>query len=63
LQSVLRAQTEPGALGEEDIREIVVNVIDEADVDGDGRISLIEFRQVVARSPDFSQTFTLSLQE
>ncbi|EDQ90843.1 uncharacterized protein MONBRDRAFT_31688 [Monosiga brevicollis MX1] len=42
-----------------DVDDIVRNVIEEADVDGDQRISLIEFQHVISRSPDFVRTFQI----
>ncbi|XP_064292632.1 calcium and integrin-binding family member 2 isoform X3 [Plodia interpunctella] len=37
--------------------EIVASVLDEADVDGDGKLSFVDFEHVVVRAPDFLSTF------
>lgn len=44
-------------LSPEEQQQIADKVIEEADVDGDGQLSLIEFEQVILRSPDFLSTF------
>ncbi|CAK1544407.1 unnamed protein product [Leptosia nina] len=46
-----------GQLQESEREEIVTSVLDEADVDGDGRLSFMDFEHVVARAPDFVSTF------
>ncbi|XP_045488717.1 calcium and integrin-binding family member 3 isoform X2 [Pieris rapae] len=46
-----------GQLHEEEREEIVTSVLDEADVDGDGKLSFMDFEHVVARAPDFVSTF------
>ncbi|KAI5634017.1 EF-hand domain pair domain-containing protein [Phthorimaea operculella] len=42
--------------------EIVCSVLDEADVDGDGRLSFMDFEHVVVRAPDFLILTTGELQ-
>ncbi|KAL7750515.1 Calcium and integrin-binding member 3 [Sorochytrium milnesiophthora] len=41
------------SLSQEEIRTLVEKVMDECDIDGDHRLSFIEFEHVVARCPDF----------
>lgn len=41
--------------------EIVASVLDEADVDGDGRLSFMDFEHVVVRAPDFLSTFHIRI--
>lgn len=45
----------------EDRQQIVQNVIEEADVDGDGKLSYMEFEHVVLRAPDFLSTFHIRI--
>ncbi|KAI9136069.1 calcium and integrin binding 1 [Paraphysoderma sedebokerense] len=40
-------------LSEDEIRTIVTKMVEETDIDGDGRLSYVEFEHVVARCPDF----------
>ena len=44
-------------LSPEEQQQIADKVIEEADVDGDGQLSFIEFEHVVLRAPDFLSTF------
>ncbi|CAH0724534.1 unnamed protein product, partial [Brenthis ino] len=46
-----------GELQAQERDEIVASVLDEADVDGDGRLSFMDFEHVVVRAPDFLSTF------
>ncbi|XP_037867218.1 calcium and integrin-binding family member 3 isoform X1 [Bombyx mori] len=46
-----------GELHAQEREEIVASVLDEADVDGDGRLSFMDFEHVVVRAPDFLSTF------
>lgn len=46
-----------GELHPQERDEIVSSVLDEADVDGDGRLSFMDFEHVVVRAPDFLSTF------
>ncbi|KAJ0182779.1 hypothetical protein K1T71_002148 [Dendrolimus kikuchii] len=46
-----------GELHPQERDEIVASVLDEADVDGDGRLSFMDFEHVVVRAPDFLSTF------
>ncbi|CAH1639451.1 unnamed protein product [Spodoptera littoralis] len=46
-----------GELHPQEREEIVASVLDEADVDGDGRLSFMDFEHVVVRAPDFLSTF------
>lgn len=46
-----------GELQQHERDEIVASVLDEADVDGDGQLSFMDFEHVVVRAPDFLSTF------
>lgn len=48
-------------LTEEEHQQITDKVIEEADVDGDGKLSFLEFDHVVTRAPDFLSTFHIRL--
>ncbi|XP_065166076.1 calcium and integrin-binding family member 2 [Atheta coriaria] len=48
-------------LPEEDMRQIAEKVIEEADVDGDGKLSYMEFEHVITRAPDFLSTFHIRI--
>ncbi|XP_055540028.1 calcium and integrin-binding family member 3 [Wyeomyia smithii] len=45
----------------EEHQQIVDNVIEEADVDGDGKLSYLEFEHVITRAPDFMSTFHIRI--
>lgn len=48
-------------LGTEEITQIAEKVIEEADVDGDGKLSYMEFEHVILRAPDFLPTFHIRI--
>ncbi|XP_062551780.1 calcium and integrin-binding family member 2 [Armigeres subalbatus] len=45
----------------EEHQQIVEKVIEEADVDGDGKLSYLEFEHVITRAPDFMSTFHIRI--
>ncbi|RZC42056.1 EF-hand 7 domain containing protein [Asbolus verrucosus] len=45
----------------EDRQQIIEKVIEEADVDGDGKLSYMEFEHVITRAPDFLSTFHIRI--
>lgn len=45
----------------EDRQQIIEKVIEEADVDGDGKLSYMEFEHVITRAPDFLPTFHIRI--
>jgi Ca2+-binding EF-hand superfamily protein len=45
----------------EEHQQIAEKVIEEADVDGDGKLSYLEFEHVITRAPDFIQTFHIRI--
>lgn len=45
----------------EDMQQIAEKVIEEADVDGDGKLSFMEFEHVITRAPDFLSTFHIRI--
>lgn len=48
-------------LSEDDVQQIVEKVIEEADVDGDGKLSYMEFEHVITRAPEFLSTFHIRI--
>lgn len=60
LKSVIEALTR-NELTPEEQQQIADKVIEEADVDGDGKLSFLEFDHVVTRAPDFLNTFHIRL--
>ncbi|XP_017787055.1 PREDICTED: calcium and integrin-binding family member 2 [Nicrophorus vespilloides] len=50
-----------GELSPEDMQQITEKVIEEADVDGDGKLSYMEFEHVITRAPDFLSTFHIRI--
>lgn len=60
LKAVIRALTR-NELTPDEHQQIAEKVIEEADVDGDGKLSFLEFEHVIARAPDFLSTFHIRL--
>lgn len=60
LKAVVCALTR-NELTPEEHQQIADKVIEEADVDGDGKLSFLEFEHVVTRAPDFLSTFHIRL--
>lgn len=56
LEQVLKLLTR-GQLSVDEIAQVCEKVIEEADVDGDGKLSYMEFEHVILRAPDFLGTF------
>ncbi|XP_022901291.1 calcium and integrin-binding family member 2-like [Onthophagus taurus] len=48
-------------LSSEDIQQIVEKVVEEGDVDGDGKLSYMEFEHVITRAPDFFSNFHIRM--
>lgn len=45
-------------LTEDEVRMVCEKVIDEADLDNDGRLSLEDFQHMIVRAPDFLRSVT-----
>lgn len=60
LKNVLKALTR-NELAPDEHQQIAEKVIEEADVDGDGKLSVLEFEHVVIRAPDFLATFHIRI--
>jgi Ca2+-binding EF-hand superfamily protein len=45
----------------EEITQVCEKVIEESDVDGDGKLSFMEFEHVITRAPDFLSTFHIRI--
>jgi len=48
-------------LSEEEIETLLKNVLEEADLDSDGRLSYAEFEHVISKAPDFVTSFRIRL--
>uniref|UniRef100_A0A8C1FV16 Calcium and integrin binding family member 3 n=1 Tax=Cyprinus carpio carpio TaxID=630221 RepID=A0A8C1FV16_CYPCA len=48
-------------LTEDEVRMVCEKVIDEADLDNDGRLSLEDFQHMIMRAPDFLSTFHIRI--
>lgn len=57
---VLKSLTRNELIPEEH-QQIADKVIEEADVDGDGKLSYLEFEHVITRAPDFLSTFHIRI--
>ncbi|XP_034246209.1 calcium and integrin-binding family member 2 [Thrips palmi] len=60
LQQTLRLLTQSQLLPEE-MTQVCEKVVDECDVDADGRLSYMEFEHVITRAPDFLSTFHIRI--
>lgn len=60
LLSVITALT-ANDLTTEERQQIADKVIEESDVDGDGKLSFLEFEHVITRAPDFISTFHIRI--
>ncbi|ORZ37453.1 hypothetical protein BCR44DRAFT_411556 [Catenaria anguillulae PL171] len=60
VRNVVRCQVGTN-LSEEEIETVVANIFNETDIDGDDRISFVEFDHVMARCPDFVNTFRIRI--
>lgn len=60
-QSLLLLTRNTQELTPEDRQQIAEKVIEEADVDGDGKLSYMEFEHVITRSPEFLTTFHIRI--
>ncbi|KAJ8923801.1 hypothetical protein NQ315_010383 [Exocentrus adspersus] len=60
-QALLLLTRNTQELTPEDRQQIVEKVMEEADVDGDGKLSYMEFEHVITRAPDFLSTFHIRI--
>ncbi|CAH1153731.1 unnamed protein product [Phaedon cochleariae] len=60
-QAVLLLTKHTQELTPEDRQQIVEKVIEEGDVDGDGKLSYMEFEHVILRAPEFLSTFHIRI--
>ena len=58
---VPRAGVSQSSLTSEQLEMVVNNVLNEADLDKTGVVSLLEFKHIVTKSPDFAQSFRMRL--
>ena len=62
LSSLLQKAKEEGAtniLEDDQIETLLQNVLDEADLDGDRKLSYAEFEHVLSKAPDFVTSFRI----
>ncbi|XP_071438584.1 calcium and integrin-binding family member 2 [Hetaerina americana] len=48
-------------LAPEEVTQVCEKVVEECDVDGDGKLSFMEFEHVITRAPDFLSTFHIRI--
>ncbi|GFX82359.1 calcium and integrin-binding family member 3 [Trichonephila clavipes] len=48
-------------LNEEEVALVVEKVLDEGDLDDDGKLSFLEFEAVISKAPDFLGTFHIRI--
>lgn len=62
LQEVIHRLTgEENKLEDEDMKQLIKNVFDEADLDDDRKLSFAEFEHVISKAPDFVNSFRIRL--
>ena len=61
LVKTLTALCGEGELSKEEVDEVATKILVEADLDGDERLSYVEFDNVVARAPDFVSSFRVRI--
>mmetsp|Transcript_7865 Transcript_7865/g.20211 ORF Transcript_7865/g.20211 Transcript_7865/m.20211 type:complete len:184 (+) Transcript_7865:107-658(+) len=61
LVRTLKALCGDSELKESEVEEVAQKILVEADLDGDQRLSYVEFDNVVARSPDFVSSFRVRI--
>nr|XP_028577612.1 calcium and integrin-binding family member 4 [Podarcis muralis] len=59
LQNVIRRSINRNNLSEEEIASLANHVLEEADLDNDKMLSLVEFEHAMTKSPDFLHSFRL----
>ncbi|KAK7868749.1 hypothetical protein R5R35_002546 [Gryllus longicercus] len=60
LERTLRLLTR-SELAPEEVTQVCEKVVEESDVDGDGKLSFMEFEHVITRAPDFLSTFHIRI--
>nr|CAD7393214.1 unnamed protein product [Timema cristinae] len=60
LEQTLRLLTR-NELTPEEVTQACEKVVEESDVDGDGKLSFMEFEHVITRAPDFLSTFHIRI--
>lgn len=60
IEAALRLLTH-SELSPEEVAQVCEKAVEEADVDGDGKLSYMEFEHVILRAPDFLSTFHIRL--
>jgi calcium and integrin-binding protein 1 len=55
LQQVIERLTGPQRLSDIDTKQLIQNLLEEADLDDDGSLSYAEFEHIISKSPDFTR--------
>jgi EF-hand domain pair len=55
LQQVIERLTGPQRLSDLDSKQLIQNLLEEADLDDDGSLSYAEFEHIISKSPDFTR--------
>lgn len=58
LRQVVERLTGPQRLSESDMKHLIQNILDEADLDEDGALSFAEFEHIIDKSSDFCRYLT-----
>uniref|UniRef100_A0A3B3DES0 Calcium and integrin binding 1 (calmyrin) n=1 Tax=Oryzias melastigma TaxID=30732 RepID=A0A3B3DES0_ORYME len=61
LVNCLTGGKDDAKLTPEERKQLVQNILEEADIDGDGSLNFFEFKLVISRSPDFVSSFKIVL--
>lgn len=60
IRRVLKSLTK-SELSSDDHQKIVEKIIEEGDIDGDGKLSYLEFENILKRAPEFLATFHIRI--
>jgi len=55
LRQVIERLTGPQHLSDLDTKQLIQNLLEEADLDDDGSLSYAEFEHIISKSPDFTR--------
>ena len=61
IQEIINRLTGEQKLEEEDMKQLVENIFEEADLDDDDCLSFAEFEHVISKAPDFANSFRIRL--
>ena len=61
IKEIINRLTGNQRLGEEDMKQLIDNIFEEADLDDDDSLSFAEFEHVISKAPDFANSFRIRL--